>query len=221
MLAHKLRRASGGGGAFPVVEATNTGFSNSQVSSHSVPLPSGIQSGDLLLIILAFQHNGGGDWNLPTGWTALYTQDNGAGIGQQVCYYREADGSEGATQTVTTNVVGRAGYNSYRISGYQGAPEAATTPDSGASTSPNPPSLTPSWGAAKTLWIATTSQDHNNQPSAIPTNYGDTINGTGTTSVGATMSSCRRELEATNDNPGAFTITSNRWVAATIAIRPA
>lgn len=56
--------------AFPQVAGTNTGVETSNTDSHDVYLPSNIQQGDLLIILLALRDRG--TWNLPSGWSQLY-----------------------------------------------------------------------------------------------------------------------------------------------------
>src|SRR5215472_3753213 len=57
--------------AFPVVAATNTSAVSSNATSHTVNLPSGITSGDLLLIFFGDSLNGGASTTTITGWTGL------------------------------------------------------------------------------------------------------------------------------------------------------
>jgi hypothetical protein len=103
-------------------------------------------------------------------------------------------------------------------------PESAPAEATG-STAPNPPSLTPSWGAADTLWLAVTGWSEGTiTASAFPTNYTNTgQNGTGVAgSEGVSIGWGFRELNAASEDPGTFTLGSAaNWVAFTIAIRPA
>lgn len=205
--------ASGVAGTFPVVEATNTG-NGSSGTSYAVPLPAGIAAGDLLVIIVGV--NATATLTTPSGWTQLANAFSGTQ--RLAVYYKIASGSEGSTVSVTASASASWATNSYRISNYQGTPEAGT-PATGSSTAPNPPSLSPSWGSAKTLWIAAAANNGAASFSGTPANYGNQI--TGSASLVKTTS-VRRELEASSDDSGAFTLSSsNVWVAHTIAIRPA
>lgn len=205
---------------FPVVAATNNGTDVANGFSTTVQLPSGITSGNLLLI---FASSGGAIKDLAaTGWTNLY---NGGTTSRVNCLYRFSTGSEGSTLPVTwsaspqTNVK----FFSMRITGWDGS----TPPESGViatanNANPNPPSLSPSWGAANTLWIvhmqALAAAD---TVTAYPANYIDNqytaINGDTTT---AHIAIATRNLNAASDDPGTFTITAATWTTNTVAVRP-
>ena len=56
---------------------------------------------------------------------------------------------------------------------------------------------------------------------AFPTNYTDGSQITTTGATGTSLQSARRELNASSDDPGTFTIdSSRRWAAVTLAVRP-
>lgn len=202
--------------SFPVVQATNSGNTGSNAASYAAPLPASIQAGDLLLLLVSV--NNTITLTTPSGWTQLFNTANGAL--RHACYYKTASGSEGSTVTVTGS--GSAGWatNSYRITGHQGAPEAGTSA-TGTSNSPNPPSLTPSWGSAKTLWLAAVGNIVGGGTTATaPTNYGNQV--TAAASFSARCSSSRRELEASSEDPGTYALSASQaWVTNTVAIRPA
>lgn len=95
---------------------------------------------------------------------------------------------------------------------------------SGDSSAANPPSLSPSWGSDDNLWIALAGHaaSSDNAFSAAPTNYTGFVN-TGTSSGGsaASIGSGTRNLTASSEDPGTFSVNNNRWWAATtVAIRP-
>ncbi len=124
------------------------------ITSHAVTLPSGITSGNLLLIF--FRTGDTGVTHTLSGWTELATRDSN---GRTTIFYKVADGTEGSTATITTGAARRSVANSYRITGYSGTPEAAFV----ASDTNNPPSLSPSWGSAKNLWISMVSTRNNSE----------------------------------------------------------
>lgn len=202
--------------SFPVVEATNIS-STSGSATQVVNLPAGISSGDLLLIFLGMQD--GRTINTPSGWTQLYNNNSDPSA---ACFYKVASGSEGASVSVTLSSSSIGGHTSYRISNYQGTPEAATLNGPTSSANPNPPSLTPSWGSAKTLWITAT---HNRNPSADPSvsSYpANTTNGIYGHVTGAGMATAQRQLEASSWDPNTYTMSASvAWCANTVAIRPA
>ncbi len=199
--------------AFPVVAATNTS-TNADTTSHTVNLPPSISAGDLLIAVMTTSTDTAFTW--PAGWTELYEGQVDATVRSE-CRFRNADGGEGGSITVTTAALARSSSLSYRITGHSDTPEGgdATGNDGFA----NPPSLTPSWGAKDTLWLALTGID-SQAVSADPTDYTDGFQAfAGGFDPGT--ASARRERNATSEDPGTFTNDlSDRWIAGTVAIEP-
>jgi hypothetical protein len=139
----------------------------------------------------------------PTGWTLLSSRSS---TGNSYIYYKISDGSETnhIDVTVTSSHVSAI---TYRISNYEGTPEASF-----AATNVNdPPSLTTSWSSTKNLFIAAcTTRQSNNAFTAAPTGYsnlltiGDPSSGT-TTHV--RLATAVKEANSDTDNPAAFTTT--------------
>ncbi len=203
---------------FPTVAATNGGNSGANVTSHTVNLPTGISSGDLIIVM--FSNDGDATVTFPSGWTnQLFSTASGT-FNRFTVNYRIADGTEGSTITVTTSASEGSAHTTYRITGYTGTPEASTPATSGGSTTPDPSSLTPSWGADDTLWLAVQGNNGNVSVTAYPTNYSNGINNRWASTNGVGVGSAERTLNAASENPGTFTISaSNSWVAATIGVR--
>jgi len=209
---------------FPTIAATATSQEPDDTLTHTVSLPAGIQSGDLLIVIfsedaiptITFPNEG-------TDWIVLKDLNSGAtGNRIKICY-RNADGGEGASITVTTGTVQQSAHCAYRITGHSTsqAPECSTGA-TGATANPDPDSLTPTGGAKDYLWIALHGNDRNRTTSAYPTNYDlsqITIISDGSGGAGAAM--CGRNLNASPEDPGTFTISaSDQWCAATVAVHP-
>jgi hypothetical protein len=207
--------------AFPTVETTSVGFSATTASAnHTVTLPSGVVAGNLLVTCVA------GDafitgFSWPAGWTESHDTDQGNVV--LSCAYRVADGTEGASITVASIGSDLSAYMAYRISGQHAssAPEVGTA-TVGASTTPNPPTLAPSWGGEDTLWLVVAGLANSHHISAFPTSYVSGIqppaNGSGKSAIG----SAQRALLVTSEDPGPFSVPSGgSWAAQTIAIRPA
>ena len=218
-----------GGSEFPTIEATATyDGPGAEASSFAVTLPSGIQSGDLLVVFTASSSEYNANTNTPSGWTALYTGNYGTGNTVAACFYREATGSEGSTVTVTTSISTRLAATAYRISGWDDSGTVAdaievSSAATGTSQAPDPASLTPSWGSLKTLWLAAA---HSSAGSGIayPASYTSGISGytANSTTWHARASTAERELEATSENPGAFSLApsaSQPWHARTVAVK--
>ncbi len=204
---------------FPTVETTATSSDNTNdTSTIVVNLPSGIQNGNLLVCGIAMSEQRTASW--PAGWTELY--DTGpTGYGASAAF-RRADGSEGASITVTASGTTRGNFLCYRISGHH----ASTDPEDGTeaqgnNANPDAPSLSPSWGAEDTLWIVMTHHDQEWNMTVAPTSYGNIITSASGSTVSG-MASARRTNNTATENPATSTNGgSGNWVANTIAIRPA
>jgi hypothetical protein len=126
--------------AYPQIESTATTVNVASVN-HNINLPSGIQEGDLLIIVtgavVAFTI---------TGWTR-YAFDSGTGL---FVYTRTAGTSEGSTVATSTLASSRRlAAIAYRISGWHGF-EIATQ---GRIELDSTPALNPAWSAEDTLWL--------------------------------------------------------------------
>ena len=214
---------------FPKTETTNTSVeTGGSTTSHTVNLPASIVSGDLLIIVFGYANTTANtDTTWPAGYTELFEarQTTGGNNGCAVAY-RDADGGEGATMTVTTNGGTRSAHTTYRISGAEDSgtqsPEATTTNDT--NSSPDTPSLTPTGGAADFLWLSVASSSHNDTYTSFPTNYTNGIQiSTGNPTSGHCITgSAERALNAASEDPGAFVHNqgSAEWAGGTIAIHP-
>lgn len=209
--------------AFPTsTTATVTTFTTS-VTSMAVNLPGSITAGDLLIAHVGIRN--AGTWTAPSGWTLLDEQVGGGTVGKTSVWYKIASGSEGSTATWTAGTATTAAWQVRKITGWHGTtpPEYAKT-NGDFTSAPNPPSLTPSWGAADTLWLALVGSSANGMTfTAAPTNYTDLVSTTASSGGGASNAgSAIRQLNAASEDPGTFTTSQNRWWAVfTIAVRPA
>jgi hypothetical protein len=214
--------------AFPVVETTNESSVNTAGTSHAVTLPTGIVSGNLILILLD-KGSTAATMNALAGWTELVDENAGNGI---TIWYRQSDGTEGATVTFTSSASTRSAHASYRISGAENpatqAPQLSTVA-TGTSVNPNATTCTPTGGAKDYLWItmfgmAGEQADDNTLVTTTPTNYGTTIEktcGTAGTNLGGMIGSAHRTANAASEDAGAWTAIDNAaWRAYTIAVHP-
>ena len=222
-------------GQFPVVAGTATSNANGNATTHTVSLPSGVEVGDLLIVIMGFRDR---TFTLttvsfPTGWTELVTRT--ATTGQGVVFYKVATATEAgaASISVSTGAVdARRGSIVYRIrkDTYLGTPQATFVNAASlvSSTNPNPPALTPSWGLAKNLWIAGAAGyragTDPNTGTFIPASFSNGIysfDNTGTTGSSGSASTATREFEGTTLDPANFTLATTNHRAFTIAIQGA
>lgn len=211
---------------FPQVAAV-CGGTTLAGTSHTVYLPAGIAAGDLLLVFVAADGGASATQNITfpnegTDWFELFKAGRPATGNPELllgAWYRIADGTEGSHLNVTTTMSRQTAYTSYLITGCYLELEAATA--NGMSVSPNPPSLTPSWGAADMLWFAACGYDNDTTKSitTYPISY---TNGRDENTYNCGLATARRELNAASEDPGPFTLSgAEQWVAATVAIRGA
>ena len=202
---------------------------SSTVTTATVNLPSGITSGDLLMI---FIRAGGGNSSTfitwPSGWNELIqdasdNSDDVAGIA-----YRKADGSEGSTVDLTFGSAHAFSAVAMRITGAQDpgtqAPEYAESFTSSPATSIDLPSLSPSGGSNDYLWLAIAGSGGpaNDPPTSIPTNYTAELNATqGTTGDKTDLYTAYRQLTASSEDPDTYVSTNGNWMAFTVAVYPA
>ena len=156
--------------AFPIVRDTNTSTENSNTTSHTVSLPPNIGSGDLLLVFFATDGDNAVTFpNEGVDWFEIFNVDNG-NANHLSAAYRIADGGEGATITVTTGSSEKSAHVSYRIENHNSStnPPEASAGNTGNDDSPDPDSLTATWGSADNLWIAMCGMDANKTVNAYP-----------------------------------------------------
>lgn len=203
---------------YPVVEAVNGGNDVVNQQNHTVNLPAGIVATELLIAL--FASDGNETITFPGGWTQLY-QTNSAGQVTAGAWYRVADGTEGASITVTTTNNQMTAHTTFRISGYTGVPEVGVTA-TGNSNAPDPPSLTSSWGVDRTLWIAVSANDMDRAYNSYPNYYSNTRFDEAANVEGCGVASARIEKCTATENPGTFALNlADEWIANTIAIRSA
>jgi hypothetical protein len=217
--------------AFATVSSSSAGNSGgAAITSHTVTLPATVNADELLLVLFAIGHNATITWDDATvgAWSSLFNILDATSAVRYTARWLKAAGTEdGASLSISTGgTAAGSAWHAFAISGWHGTtgPEVATT-DHGSTSGPNPASLSPSWGAEDTLWLATIGWDApSGSPtvSAFPTDY---LNGTSqraTATRGGGNAVARRELNAASEDAGAFTLSAAAAViSAMIAIRPA
>lgn len=202
---------------FPIIEATASSNNTAGGTTHTVDLPDDIATNDLLLVF--FSSDGNPTITFPSDWTQLYQTANAAQV-KAGAWYKFSDGSDDATVSVTTSASERTTHISYRISGCFFPPEVGTAA-TGTSVNPDPPSLAPSWGNGKTLWIANAAWDRNLTVSSYPTGFSDGIyKKTEDYDNGCGVATATSNNETATNDPGTYTVSDNEaWVANTVAVR--
>lgn len=207
----------------------------SALTSHSIDMPA-CDIGDLLIVLIATRSNAGyyAVPDKPRGlWQSHGDREFGYG-GWYHAYYiwtRYCDGTEGdAPLEFTTDNGCYTLARFIRIHDWHRHPFdtdhiAVNFPSGSAVTStPTPPALTPSWGAADTLWIiGGFTGDDDGYPTAYPSGYVDgsyLLAGGGTNASNGFYTAFRENNTAT-ETPGAVTLNENERVFGfTIALRP-
>jgi hypothetical protein len=189
-------------------------------TSHDVTIPGTPAAGDLLLMIAHIDNNPPSIGGMPTGWVQLKRFLPNA---SRLCetWYKFAEGGESSFQfTTTTSQI--SGNECWLLTGaHTSTPPEASAGASGTSTTPDPDSLTPSWGAEDNLYVA---YEGNNleAATAFPTNY-DLYQSSPAHDIGSEgFAIAARAITGSPEDPGTFTLANSRaWHAFTICIRPA
>ena len=212
------------GAPYPVIQTTNSGNNGtSRGTTTTVTYPTGIAVGDVVILVVTTENSASITNPSGSGFTQL-SNTASSSVTMLVSYQVAASALSGTFNVTTGNA--RTSWAILRIDGRQGNPEAGTAA-TGSGTSPNPPSLTPSWGSASTLWLSIVgfggSTSASRAVSSYPSSYVLAVESAGTTSNSSTMIGVGyRNLAATSDDPGTYTTTpTDPWVAQTVAIRSA
>lgn len=201
--------------SFPIVQSRSFGNRSTSGTSHLISnMPSGVQPGDLLLVVFSLGAAGTVSISAGTGWS-IFDQDI-VGSATQAIVTKAASGSD--SLTLGTSVSNTSSYVVLRISG-AGTMTGASVGVINTST-PNPPNHAPAGGSKKYLWIATTSCDSLRTVTGAPSNGFTNLTTQG--SVDAVSATAERQLEAASLDPNAFTVSGiSDWLSRTIAIAPA
>jgi hypothetical protein len=210
--------------AAPTVDDTATYDAAGSGSSHAVTIPNPCTSGKTLLMF--FSSDDGADTATePSGWTALTTGTAGSSRGS--IFYKDSNGSEGSTATVTISASENAAAITHCIGGAADpdvtAPEATRNNTGSPSTTPNPPTRTPSGGSDDYLYLVYVASNQAVTTSVYPTGYSGGTTQAATTGGNVTAISAHKgTTSSTSDNPSALTISSSEdWQVWTISITPA
>ncbi len=208
--------------AFPqTAAATETQFT-AETTAHAVSIPSS-NSGDWLFIHLACRN--AGTFTGPDGWEILWEHTPvAAGFVDYAAYHKVADGTE-VTANIVTSVTTAAAAQAKKATAWFGSLTGVEigTIVGGTDDKPDPPSLTASWGAEDTLWIAVFgAEDDEAVVNIYPANYVNTVDTVSGLAggQGATVGVATRENNTATENPGLFDLNkTENWGAQTIAIR--
>lgn len=208
--------------ALPVVASRITSNVGSDQLSHTVSMPSGINSGDLLVSVFTARGNPTITW--PAGWTEFVTLPSVSLTGKTSIAYRKSDGTEGASITVTIDVAAESSHVTLRI---VGADDPAVRPPEGMSSTGNPvvsypcPTITPVGGTKNYLFLAVGAFNGSINLTSIPAGYSNTSAQGPNVNGYATVVS-ERNLSASTETPGPYVRSvGTGWITFTVAVHPA
>ena len=203
-------------------EVRGAGYFASSGAAATLALTYSAQDGDLIIIDFCSRSASATAPTLSTGgWTLL----GGAGIqnGTSVVdflWYKAVSGSEsGVTITPPASINCAASVLVIKTGTHQGVVEGASVTASG---QPNPPSLTPTWGAANTLWASTYARATGATVSVYPLPDNNSFARSGGLSGSASGGICTQSLNASSLDPSSWTLSvSGTHICRTFAVRPA
>lgn len=230
--------------AFPTIPTVAAGrvlsvLATNPAGTHTSPNLSSLtkNAGDLLIAICII-YDGNSTNAEFSAWGGGFTEfeDEATTTTMAIgCAWKISDGTETGTFTVTTADTS-ANDSAFFLLSIPGAhastaPEADGTFATGTSAAADPASLSPSWGAEDTLWIAVGGSGETGTGGAYtgiasaPTNYTDYAeSGESADAVGAVEGAVAfRQLNAASEDVGPFSVdvSSARNAALVIAVRPA
>lgn len=215
--------------AFPTSRSQIVTNGTASSSTPSVSLPATIRAGDTLFVF--FRSSAGGAIGWPAGWTELLDESTDASANQEAAAWRKADGTEGASISLTSGA-GKFAAVAYSI---QDAADPTITPPqfstiaTGSATEPNATTVTPTGGAKDYLFLTVYGMEgEQTGVTSYPANYtGAQLfanSGTaGAVTTNCTIGSATRQLNASSDDAGVWDVTGtlDDWSAYTFAFHPA
>lgn len=208
---------------FPTIEASEISRHTGNVTVHSIDLPATVNSGEAIILLSS---TSGNDTNTtPTGYTLVHFKlETNATM---YVWAKIAAGTEGGTSVTYTSGSGQASAHiAITVDNWSGVIadiESSATTAIGASTDPDPVTVTASWGSDDNMFLALSAIRKINSVSSFPTNYNSNqIESLGLfDGGGSTCIMCTRNLVSATDDPGIFTLADiSGWSAATLVIKP-
>jgi hypothetical protein len=208
------------------VAATKTSTSDTPTTAHQVRMPDVVTAGQTLLAFLAANSD---TTFTRTGWTQLAHLTGEPGTLDVWRKTGDATGTEGGTDVVFTSAapftaLQPAAFITATVDGHHGDITVATASPA-ISNQPDPPPVTAAWGSAQNLFMAVHARRNaNSLVTAYPAGYTGGVDARRVNSGGGAVGIglAHRLVIAATENPGPFTVSaSERWLAATLALRPA
>jgi len=214
---------------FPqILDTVEAGFFLAS-TTHNVNMPATVEAGELLVANGSGFEIGFPGLDIPSGWEAKWIEESSVNTGLEGgLFVKKADGTEGGTSVnFSTGAACTMAVEVRRIALWSGNLDdiAIGVPVHAQTANPNPPNLAPAAGSQRYLWGAIyEAADDDETATGYPTNYtvaqNYVISGGGVND-GPSAGSAWRELEASSDNPGTFTLSgSEGTIANLLAVRP-
>ncbi|HSL86759.1 MAG TPA: MBG domain-containing protein, partial [Bacteroidales bacterium] len=199
--------------SMPVIEGTRTHVNNSETSSHTISLPTGIQTGALILVTFRIRDSRTVTSG-PSGWNNLVDANNS---GRTYVYYKTAQGSS-ENFSIGLSGSSRIAAVSYRISNWENTPQVAVT-----SSGTNPPNLNPGWGESPALFLAgLTFRESDQSISGIPSGFSNLIVAENTSNESNRyfeVGLVQKFSSASSEDPSSFSSGGANPTSFTIAIK--
>ena len=186
--------------AFPVLQATSTGNLTANTVTASLSIMGGVNSGDVLLAVLAVDGNDTVTWDQSAAgtWTAVWDTANST-IVRSTAYWKLADGTEDDKQLKV--IFGGAQMYAYHISRWSGVHTSAPfeyTLTFSTTASLSVPSLQVSTVSADYQFVAIAVYDGNVAVSTYPTSYVNTSNPRSANAGGAGIGWSHRSISGSS-----------------------
>lgn len=172
----------------------------------AIDLPSGIVVGERLLAMLVSNAGGGGiSW--PAGWSEIYEDNSGPNL-KAGWATRIADGSEGATITVTHSGSGLSGVAAVlRISEANAAALDLSSSFEGTTGNPNVGAVVMTGGSQNGMAFVAVARRNTVLPTSFPAGYD--LNQTSCLGAGNSLHFAAKKFIGTGDDPGAFSFSTS------------
>jgi uncharacterized repeat protein (TIGR02543 family) len=214
--------------AYPDVVSVTESVFTTDATDHQISMPENVTAGDLLLII--FTNDGSATVTKPVEWRTLWNESTGSAL-RAGGYAKVAVGNEGSTTVnFVTSSAEQAVAQVYKIQNWYGTLDGIavgsgviSTEASPGGTTANPPSLTPSWGEADTLWIPIVHTSTGRTIVSGSSGYSSLImTRSSETTASGQIGSMRLNANTATEDPGIFTFSSTgvTSVSQTVAIAP-
>ena len=164
---------------------------------------------------------------VPSGWTVVDALRSNGSTNSTCCYYRDCDGTEGAT--ITFVVASAISFSAACAKIPAGTFDTATAPAlaqhqvTTAASNNNPNAVTPAWGSANDLILQWIGCNGNVTVTGSPSGYSTVASVISTTSTAANRQRCGwcyRTVVTSSEDAGAWTNASSISTAYSIAIKP-